>query len=100
MVAFSLETNLHSTHLLTEMNMSYIPCRVIPKQPRKAESKWTTREQIEGQVAKFLQQGGVIQQLHPETNQNIGLAEIGSQIDLNIQGLNEEARLNLDNFSK
>ena len=37
---------------------------------------------------------------HPETTQNTGLAEIGSQIDLNIQGLNEEARLNLDNFSK
>ena len=82
------------------MNMSYIPGRVLPKQSRKAESKRPTREQIEDQIAEFLQQGGVIQQLHPETSQNTGLAEIGSQIDLNIQGLNEEARLNRDNFSK
>lgn len=80
--------------------MTHFPGRVLPKQPRKAESKRPTREQIEDQVTKFLQQGGVIQQLHPERAQNNGLAEIGSQIDLNIQGLNEEARLNLDNFSK
>jgi hypothetical protein len=80
--------------------MTHFPDRVLPKQSRKAESKRPTREQIEDQVTKFLQQGGVIQQLHPERAQNNGLAEIGSQIDLNIQGLNEEARLNLDNFSK
>ena len=80
--------------------MTHFPDRVLPKQSRKAESKRQTREQIEDQVTKFLQQGGVIQQLHPERAQNNGLAEIGSQIDLNIQGLNEEARLNLDNFSK
>ena len=80
--------------------MTHFPRRVLPKQSRKAESKRPTREQIEDQVTKFLQQGGVIQQLHPERAQNNGLAEIGSQIDLNIQGLNEEARLNLDNFSK
>ena len=80
--------------------MTHFPSRVLPNQSRKAESKRPTREQIEDQVTKFLQQGGVIQQLHPESAQNNGLAEIGSQIDLNIQGLNEEARLNLDNFSK
>ena len=80
--------------------MAHFPGRVLPKQSRKAESKRPTREEIENQVAKFLQQGGVIQQLQPETTQNTGLAEIGSQIDLNIQGLNEEARLNLDNYSK
>ena len=80
--------------------MSYISGRVLPKQLRKAESKRPSREQIENQVAKFLQQGGVIQQLHPETSQNTGLAEIGSQIDLIIKGLNENAPLNLDNFSK
>ena len=80
--------------------MTHFPARVLPRQSRKAESKRPTREQIEDQVTKFLQQGGVIQQLHPERAQNNGLAEIGSQIDLNIQGLNEEARLNLDNFSK
>ena len=80
--------------------MTHFPGRVLPKQSHKAESKRLTREQIEDQVTKFLQQGGVIQQLHPERAQNNGLAEIGSQIDLNIQGLNEEARLNLDNFSK
>ena len=80
--------------------MTHFSGRVLPKQSRKAESKRPTREQIEDQVTKFLQQGGVIQQLHPERAQNNGLAEIGSQIDLNIQGLNEEARLNLDNFSK
>ena len=80
--------------------MTHFPGRVLPKQSRKAESKRQTREQIEEQVTKFLQRGGVIQQLHPERAQNNGLAEIGSQIDLNIQGLNEEARLNLDNFSK
>ena len=80
--------------------MNHFPGRVLPKQSRKAESKRPTREQIEDQVTKFLQQGGVIQQLHPERAQNNGLAEIGSQIDLNIQGLNEEARLNLDNFNK
>ena len=80
--------------------MTHFPDRVLPKQSRKAESKRQTREQIEEQVTKFLQQGGVIQQLHPERAQNNGLAEIGSQIDLNIQGLNEEARLNLDNFNK
>ena len=80
--------------------MTHFPRRVLPKQSRKAESKRPTREQIEDQVTKFLQQGGVIQQLHPERAQNNGLAEIGSQIDLNIQGLNEEARLNLDNFNK
>ena len=80
--------------------MTHFPGRVLPKQSRKAESKRPTREQIEDQVTRFLQQGGVIQQLHPERAQNNGLAEIGSQIDLNIQGLNEEARLNLDNFSK
>ena len=80
--------------------MTHFPSRVLPKQSRKADSKRPTREQIEDQVTKFLQQGGVIQQLHPERAQNNGLAEIGSQIDLNIQGLNEEARLNLDNFSK
>ena len=80
--------------------MTHFPSRVLPNQSRKAESKRPTREQIEDQVTKFLQQGGVIQQLHPERAQNNGLAEIGSQIDLNIQGLNEEARLNLDNFSK
>ena len=80
--------------------MTHFPRKVLPKQSRKAESKRPTREQIEDQVTKFLQQGGVIQQLHPERAQNNGLAEIGSQIDLNIQGLNEEARLNLDNFSK
>ena len=56
------------------MNMSYIPGRVLPKQSRKAQSKRPTREQIEDQVAKFLKQGGVIQQLHPETSQNTGLA--------------------------
>ena len=80
--------------------MTHFPSRVLPNQSRKAESKRPAREQIEDQVTKFLQQGGVIQQLHPERAQNNGLAEIGSQIDLNIQGLNEEARLNLDNFSK
>ena len=80
--------------------MTHFPGRVLPKQSRKAASKRPTREQIEDQVTKFLQQGGVIQQLHPERAQNNGLAEIGSQIDLNIQGLNEEARLNLGNFSK
>jgi hypothetical protein len=80
--------------------MTHFPSRVLPNQSRKAGSKRPTREQIEDQVTKFLQQGGVIQQLHPERAQNNGLAEIGSQIDLNIQGLNEEARLNLDNFSK
>ena len=80
--------------------MTHFPGRILPKQSRKTESKRPTREEIDHQVAKFLQQGGVIQQLHPETTQNTGLAEIGSQIDLNIQGLNEEARLNLDNFSK
>ena len=80
--------------------MTHFPSRVLPNQSRKAESKRPTREQIEDQVTKFLQQGGVIQQLHPERAQNNGLAEIGSQIDLNIQGLNEEARLNLDNFNK
>ena len=80
--------------------MTHFPGRVLPKQSRKADSKRPTREQIEDQVTKFLQQGGVIQQLHPERAQNNGLAEIGSQIDLNIQGLNEEARLNLDIFSK
>ncbi len=80
--------------------MTHFPSRVLPKQSRKAESNRPTREQIEDQVTKFLQQGGVIQQLHPERAQNNGLAEIGSQIDLNIQGLNEEARLNLDNFNK
>ena len=80
--------------------MTHFPRRVLPKQSRKAESKRPTREQIEDQVTKFLQQGGVIQQLHPERAQNNSLAEIGSQIDLNIQGLNEEARLNLDNFNK
>jgi hypothetical protein len=80
--------------------MTHFPGRVLPKQSRKAESKRPTREEIEDQVAKFLQQGGVIQQLHSETTQNTGLAEIGSQIDLNIQRLNEEASLNLDNFSK
>ena len=80
--------------------MTHFPRRVLPNQSRKAESKRPTREQIEDQVTKFLQQGGVIQQLHPERAQNNGLAEIGSQIDLNIQGLNEEARLNLDNFNK
>ena len=80
--------------------MTHFRSRVLPNQSRKAESKRPTREQIEDQVTKFLQQGGVIQQLHPERAQNNGLAEIGSQIDLNIQGLNEEARLNLDNFSK
>ncbi len=80
--------------------MTHFPGRVLPKQSRKAESKRPTREEIEDQVAKFLQQGGVIQQLLPETTLNTGLAEIGSQIDLNIQVLNEEARLNLDNFSK
>ena len=80
--------------------MTHFPRRVLPKQSRKAESKRPTREQIEDHVTKFLQQGGVIQQLHPERAQNNGLAEIGSQIDLNIQGLNEEARLNLDNFNK
>ncbi|MAA67356.1 MAG: hypothetical protein HN867_15670 [Deltaproteobacteria bacterium] len=80
--------------------MTHFPGRILPKQSRKTESKRPTREEIDDQVAKFLQQGGVIQQLHPETTQNTGLAEIGSQIDLNIQGLNEEARLNLDNFSK
>ncbi len=80
--------------------MTHFPGRILPKQSRKTESKRPTREEIDDQVAKFLQQGGVIQQLHPEPAQNTGLAEIGSQIDLNIQGLNEEARLNLDNFSK
>lgn len=80
--------------------MTHFPGRILPKQSRKTESKRPTHEEIDDQVAKFLQQGGVIQQLHPETTQNTGLAEIGSQIDLNIQGLNEEARLNLDNFSK
>ncbi len=80
--------------------MTHFPGRGLSKQSLKAESKRPTRKEIEDQVDKFLQQGGVIQQLHPETNQNTGLAEIGSQIDLNIQGLNEEARLNLDNFSK
>ena len=80
--------------------MTHFPGRILPKQSRKTESKRPTREEIDDQVAKFLQQGGVIQHLHPETTQNTGLAEIGSQIDLNIQGLNEEARLNLDNFSK
>ena len=80
--------------------MTHFLGKVLPKQSHKAESKRPTREQIEDQVTKFLQQGGVIQQLHPERAQNNGLAEIGSQIDLNIQGLNEEARLNLDNFSK
>ena len=80
--------------------MINFPGKVFPKQSRKADSKRPTREQIEDQVTKFLQQGGVIQQLHPERAQNNDLAEIGSQIDLNIQGLNEEARLNLDNFNK
>ena len=61
--------------------MTHFPGRVLPKQSRKVESKRPTREQIEDQVAKFLQQGGVIQQLHPERAQNNGLAEINKKCD-------------------
>ena len=64
--------------------MTHLTGRVLPKQSRKAESRWPTREPIEDQVAKFLQQGGVVQQLDPKRTQNTGLSEIISQIDLNI----------------
>ena len=69
--------------------------RVLPYYTRNAERYRPTREQIEDQVAHFLQRGGVIQQLRPQPDLSMSLAQIGSQMDLGSHGMSEEERRQL-----
>ena len=69
--------------------------RVLPYYTRNAERYRPTREQIEDQVAHFLQRGGVIQQLRPQPDLSMSLSQIGSQMDLGSHGMSEEERRQL-----